>query len=105
MNDLPANDLPANDLSTPAFTDNSVRGRFELTEHGHTSFASYRKAGSVVTIPHVETPPAARGTGAAGRLMAAVVDYARANSLTIVPICSYAVAWFRKHPAAGDILE
>lgn len=90
---------------TPAFTDNTARSRFELTEDGFTSFASYRKAGDVVTIPHVETPAAARGTGAAGRLMAEVVLHARIHKLKIVPVCSYAVAWFRRHPDSNDVLE
>ncbi len=88
----------------PAFADNTDRGRFELTEDGHISFAAYRKAGDVVTISHVETPTEARGTGAAGRLMGEVVEYARAQNLKIVPVCSYAVAWFRRHPDAHEVL-
>ncbi|MBX7198969.1 MAG: N-acetyltransferase [Rhodospirillaceae bacterium] len=87
------------------FTDNIARGRFELTEDGHTSFAAYRRAGDVVTIPHVETPVEARGTGAAGRLMTEVVRHARAQNLKIAPVCSYAVAWFRRHPDSHDVLE
>ncbi len=90
---------------TADFADNAARSRFELTEGGHTSFAAYRKAGGVVTIPHVETPEQARGTGAAGRLMAEVVGYARAQNLKITPVCSYAVAWFRRHPDSHDVLE
>lgn len=89
----------------PDFADNTARSRFELTENGHTCFASYRRAGDVMTIPHVETPMEARGSGAAGRLMAEVVRHARANALKIAPVCSYAVAWFRRHPDAHDVLE
>lgn len=89
----------------PDFADNTARSRFELTENGLTSFASYRKNGDVVTIPHVETPMEARGTGAAGRLMAEVARHARSNNLKIVPVCSYAAAWFRRHPADHDVLE
>lgn len=89
----------------PDFADNAARGRYELTENGFTSFANYRKAGDVVTIPHVETPMQARGSGAAGRLMAEVVRHARANKLKIAPVCSYAVAWFRRHPDSHDVLE
>jgi len=90
---------------TPVFADNTARSRFELTENGFTSFASYRKHDTVVTIPHVETPAEARGTGAAGRLMAEVALHARINKLKIVPVCSYAVAWFRRHPDYNDVLE
>ena len=96
---------PMNDTPSPDFVDNTLRSRFELTENGLTSFANYRRSGDVVTIPHVESPVAARGTGAAGRLMTEIARHARDNKLKVVPICSYAVAWFRKHPAYSDILE
>ena len=89
----------------PDFADNAARGRFELTENGVTSFASYRRSGDVVTIPHVESPVEARGTGAAGRLMTEVARHARDNKLKVLPVCSYAVAWFRRNPAYSDILE
>ena len=89
----------------PTFTDNAARGRFEHTEQGLTAFASYRRAGDVVSIFHVEAPMALRGTGAAGRLMTQVAQHARENSLKVLPICSYAVAWFRRNPAFNDVLE
>ncbi|RLG43785.1 MAG: N-acetyltransferase, partial [Thermoproteota archaeon] len=34
-----------------------------------------------------------------------VVDYARENGYKIVPVCSYAVAYFRKHKELSDILS
>lgn len=88
----------------PAFADNAARSRFEFTENGFTSFANYRKAGDVVTISHVETPAEARGLGAAGRLMAELARHARGHKLKVVPVCSYAVAWFRRHPDDHDVL-
>ena len=33
-----------------------------------------------------------------------LVDQARAHGLKFTPICSYAVAWFRRHPDATDVL-
>ena len=47
---------------------------------------------------------ALRGTGAASRLMQQIVDHARAEKLVIVPRCSYATAWFERHPEAEDVL-
>ncbi|MHB1204042.1 MAG: GNAT family N-acetyltransferase [Rhodospirillaceae bacterium] len=90
---------------SPTFTDNAARSRFEHTEQGLTAFASYRRAGDVVSIPHVEAPMALRGTGAAGRLMTEVAQHARTHKLKLVPLCSYAVAWFRRNPAFNDVLE
>jgi predicted GNAT family acetyltransferase len=87
------------------FVDNAERSRFELAEGGAIVFANYRRNGDVVAIPHVEAAPSLRGTGAAARLMARVAEHLRANGLKARPICSYAVAWFRRHPGYQDILE
>jgi predicted GNAT family acetyltransferase len=85
-------------------TDNEVARRFELEEDGHIAFATYRRADDIVTIPHVESPLALRGKGTAGRLMEGIAALARANAFKIVPTCPYAVAWFRRHPDAADVL-
>ena len=85
-------------------TDNEDARRFELEEDGYTTFATYRRADDIVTIPHVESPAEARGKGTAARLMEGIVGLARMNSFKIVPTCPYALAWFRRHPEAGDVL-
>ena len=85
--------------------DNPARRRFEMVEQGQTVFADYRRDGSRLIIDHVEAPVSLRGTGAAGRFMEGLVAAARAEGSTIVPICSYAVAWLRRHRelAAGVV--
>ena len=85
--------------------DNPARSRFELTEQGLTAFAIYRRAAGHLVIPHVEAPPALRGRGTAGRLMEGIVAMARMDGLRVVPLCSYAAAWFRRHPEACDLLD
>ena len=52
-----------------------------MDEQGLTSWADYRRAGDRLFIDHVEAPEALRGTGAAGRLMAALAADARAKAL------------------------
>lgn len=84
--------------------DNPARNRFELQENGETVFANYRRTGLHVVIPHVEAPHALRGTGAAGRLMAGIVEHARAEGFKVTPTCSYAFAWFHRHKDAQDVL-
>ena len=77
--------------------------RYELDEQGETSWADYRKSGDRIFIDHVEAPEALRGTGAAGRLMAALSADIRAKDLKITPICGYAAAWLRRSKAFGDL--
>lgn len=84
--------------------DNTAKHRFELEENGHTAFADYQLEGNILHIPHVEAPPALRGTGAAGRLMQALADHARANGLKLHPICGYAAAWLQKHKETHDLV-
>ena len=85
--------------------DNPDQARFELVEEGQTAFAAYRRYDALVIIPHVEAPPALRGKGTAGRLMEGIVALARTGGFKIEPVCSYADAWFRRHPDMRDVLN
>ncbi|MGD9965815.1 MAG: GNAT family N-acetyltransferase [Hyphomonadaceae bacterium] len=91
-------------MSMSVFTDNTERHRYELAAPEGVSFAEYRDVGGVRVILHVETPVAARGRGYAMRLMDAIVGKARAENTKLRASCSYAVAYFRRHPATADVL-
>ncbi len=84
--------------------DNPERSRFELEEDGHVAFANYRREGDVLVIPHVEAPPALRGSGAAGRLMQGMMETVRAQGLKVVPTCGYAAAWIKRHKEFDDLV-
>ncbi len=83
---------------------NTAASRYELEEQGQTSWADYRLQEDRLYIDHVESPAALRGTGAAGRLMAALAQDARDHGLKITPICSYAAAWLRRSPEYRDLV-
>src|SRR5690606_23786880 len=91
-----------------SLVDNPARRRFEMSfpsEAGERLvFADYIARGESLVIPHVEADPDLRGSGAAGRFMAALAEHARAEGLKLFPTCGYAVAWFRRHPDAADVL-
>jgi len=78
--------------------------RYEMDEQGQTSWADYRRSGATLYIDHVEAPVALRGSGAAGRLMAALAADARSKQLRIVPICGYAAAWLRRSHEFRDLV-
>jgi hypothetical protein len=78
--------------------------RYEMDEQGLTSWADYRRAGDRLYIDHVESPAPLRGSGAAGRLMAALSADARARNLRITPICGYAAAWLRRSKEFRDLV-
>jgi predicted GNAT family acetyltransferase len=85
--------------------DNKARNRFELDEGGGVSFATYDRLAGIIVIRHVETPPALRGRGVAGRLMAGILEMARADGVKVSPICPYAAAYMKRHPETHDLLS
>lgn len=85
-------------------TDNTARSQYELPVEGETVFARYRRTGDTVAILHVEAPVSLRGSGASGRLMQGITDLARAKNEKLVPLCSYAAAWMKRHPETADLL-
>lgn len=78
--------------------------RYEMDEQGQTSWADYRRSGDRLYIDHVESPVALRGSGAAGRLMAALSADAKAKNLRITPICGYAAVWLKRSKEFGDLV-
>ena len=78
--------------------------RYEMDEEGMTSYADYRREGERLFIDYVFSPVPLRGTGASGRLMAALSADARAKGLRITPICGYAAAWLRRSKEFGDLV-
>ncbi len=89
---------------TDTVRDNPARHRFELDADGDIAFASYRRAGDVLTIDHTEVPVRLRGHGVGARLVKGVLDIARAEKLTVVSRCSYVSAYIKRHPDYADLL-
>jgi len=81
------------------------RSRYEMDEQGLTSYADYRLQGDRLYLDYVFAPPALRGAGAAGRLMAALAVDARERGLKITPICGYAAAWLKRSPEFRDLVS
>lgn len=90
-------------LTMGDFRDNAAGHRYELDAPEGQSFAGYRDIAGVRVILHVETPPEAQGKGYASQLMKHVVDDARSTNRRLRASCSYAVAYFRRHPDTADV--
>lgn len=83
------------------------KGRYYLTAPGgETAEMTFTKAGpSQIIIDHTEVPDAFRGQGVGLRLVTRAVDDARAAGKTIIPLCPFAAAQFRRHPEWRDVLR
>lgn len=49
--------------------------------------------------------PSLRGKGVAGKLMEAFMERIKNKDVEVVPVCSYAIAWFEKHPEYQEYLK
>ena len=59
--------------------------------------------GNVMSIDH--TYAFKKGMGIGGVLVSAANDYAVSKGLKVKPVCSFASAWYERHPQFGDILN
>ncbi|MBB3228312.1 hypothetical protein FHW69_002947 [Luteibacter sp. Sphag1AF] len=78
---------------------------FRTTVDGHACILTYTldKSG-VMAITHTSVPQAVGGRGVASALTLAAVQAAQASGWKVVPQCSYAAAWFRRHGEYSSLL-
>ncbi len=84
-------------------TDNG-HGRYEMPVDGDIAFVSYRRNGGVVDLLHAEVPPQHEGQGYGAGLVRGVLELARAKGEKVRPICSFVVAYLRRHPEYRDLV-
>lgn len=82
-----------------------ISHRFAVRVEGHEAELLYRQDGKRLTIDHTGVPEAIGGRGIAGALVKAVLDYARAEGLRVVPACSYSAAYIQHHPEYADLVD
>jgi predicted GNAT family acetyltransferase len=85
--------------------DGATRGRYVIhLAPGFEAEMTFRIGEDrTITIDHTGVPPEYEGRGIAARLVQKAVADAREQGFKIVPICSYVVAQFRRHPEWADL--
>lgn len=82
--------------------------RYEMRVGDHYVHArTHRKTtdeGEILYIDYVEAAPALRGSGAAGRFMAGLMEIARLENLKVIALCSYAASWLKRHNEYDDLM-
>jgi predicted GNAT family acetyltransferase len=93
------------DLSKVELIENEDRGRFEA-HVGDLKAVMYRyyDDGSIV-ITHTLVPDELTGQGLAGHMARIVLDGAREQGLSVVPICPYVAAYIKRHPEYQDLVQ
>lgn len=65
----------------------------------------HQRSDRCMAIDHTFVSPELQGQGVAGKLLRAAADRFRGKGLKVVPLCSYAVKWFERHPEEEDLLK
>ena len=86
------------DLEKLEVNHNEAGHIFEVWINGHLCKLDYILDDKNFVITHVGVYPEFRGQGVAGKIVEASLEYARQNSLRVIPMCSYAAAYIRSNP-------
>lgn len=93
------------DSPTPTHAPGGHKGAFVIDRDGRRlATMTYSLAGDIVIIDHTEVDDALRGTGAGARLVAAAVEWARAENRRVIPLCPFAKSVFDRKPEYADVL-
>ena len=77
--------------------------RLEVLAEGVSCVLDYQIDDGVMTITHTSVPPEVGGRGIASALVQAALGAARDAGWRVVPACSYAATWMRRHPEDDDL--
>ncbi|MCC7098055.1 MAG: N-acetyltransferase [Rubrivivax sp.] len=90
--------------SAAAIVHRPEASRFQADYAEGAALCVYRREGDLLLITHTEVPPALEGRGIAAALVQATLAWARSQGLRVRPLCSYVVAYMRRHPETQDLL-
>jgi len=93
------------DLEKLEVTLNEANHTFEVWIDGHLSKLDYIQEGKNFVITHVGVYPEHRGQGVAAKIVEAGLEYAKQNSLRVIPMCSYAAAYIRRNPKHMELTD
>jgi predicted GNAT family acetyltransferase len=92
--------------SEDAFMEVKVKGNAIVIQLDKKAVASitFHIEGNRMYLDSTYTPEQYRGRGIGSQLVETSIKYAREHDLLIVPACTFAIDYFKKHPEYGDII-
>lgn len=76
---------------------NTAENRFETWIEGQLSKLDYILDGDTIVMTHVGVYPEYRGRGVAGKLTQVALEYAKENSLRVIPMCPYIATYIHRN--------
>ena len=94
-------------MDEPTLTDDPAARRYRLRIGGdEVGYIEYDPVGErSLLLKHTEVLPGHEGKGYGSKLVAGMLDDLRARGMTVLPICPYAMAWIKRHPAYLDVVR
>lgn len=89
-------------------SESGSKGRYVARVDGHDGKGELtysRMSRTKIIADHTGVDESLRGTGVARALVERLVDDARAEGVTIVPLCPYISAQFAKRPEWSDVMD
>jgi predicted GNAT family acetyltransferase len=84
--------------------ENPEASRFEADVEGQTAFVEYRRKGDRINLVHTIVPPSLEGRGIGSALAKYSLDFARENSLRVVPSCPFIAAYLESLHEYADLV-
>jgi predicted GNAT family acetyltransferase len=77
--------------------------RFEIRKDGLLAVLEYQRSEGRIIFTHTGVPEELGNQGIGSQLARAGLDYAREQSLKVVPSCSFIAGYLQKHPEYQDL--
>ena len=74
------------------------------TPSGPAVIAYSRPDDGTMELDHTIVPASEEGRGVGGALVRAALAYARQQRLRVIPTCSFARNWLKRHPEEADVV-
>jgi uncharacterized protein len=87
------------------FINNPDEKRFELKVDDAVAALYYTIFEDKLYLEHTEVPEVLQGKGLAGKLVEGALEYAKTNSLPIVPMCPYANKYIQRNLQFQNLLD
>src|SRR5476649_513150 len=85
--------------------DNAAASRYEIHVSDEVAIAQYKRKGDHVVIVHTEVPKSLEGRGLGGMLAKRALDDARAQGLSVVPLCPFVASYIARHPEYANLVR
>ena len=96
------------DELTVTRSEDGSKGRYEARVDGKDGMGELtysRLSPTRIIADHTAVDDSLRGTGVGKALVERLVDDARSEGFTIVPLCPFVRAQYQRHPEWSDVME